>query len=47
VKDTSFLGNSVTKTVAEQFAEIFYMVTAIMSGRAAEIIDLAKTNLWR
>ena len=24
-----------------------YMVKAIMSGRADEVIDLAKTNLWR
>jgi pyruvate dehydrogenase (quinone) len=24
-----------------------YMVKAIMSGRTDEIIDLAKTNLWR
>jgi pyruvate dehydrogenase (quinone) len=24
-----------------------FMVKAIMSGRGDEIIDLAKTNLWR
>jgi len=47
VKDTGFLGNSVTKTVTEQFAEILCMMKAVMSGRAVEIIDLAKTNLWR
>jgi len=24
-----------------------YMVKAIMNGRVDEVIDLAKTNLWR
>jgi hypothetical protein len=24
-----------------------YMVKAVMNGRADEVIDLAKTNLWR
>jgi len=26
---------------------LLFMVRAIMSGRGDEIIDLAKTNLWR
>jgi pyruvate dehydrogenase (quinone) len=26
---------------------LLYMVKAIMSGRAGEVIDLAKSNLWR
>jgi hypothetical protein len=39
VKDTSFFERkSMTGTEA---------VKAIMSGRADEVIDLAKTNLWR
>ena len=36
---------SVTVEMAKGFS--LYMVKAIMSGRADEIIDLAKTNLWR
>jgi pyruvate dehydrogenase (quinone) len=24
-----------------------YMMKAVMNGRADEVIDLAKTNLWR
>jgi len=36
---------AVTVEMAKGFS--LYMVKAIMSGRADEIIDLAKTNLWR
>src|SRR5256714_10889106 len=36
---------SITVEMAKGFT--LYMVKAIMSGRADEIIDLAKTNLWR
>ena len=36
---------SITVEMAKGFS--LYMVKAIMSGRADEIIDLAKTNLWR
>jgi pyruvate dehydrogenase (quinone) len=36
---------SVTVEMAKGFT--LYMVKAIMSGRADQIIDLAKTNLWR
>jgi pyruvate dehydrogenase (quinone) len=36
---------AVTVEMAKGFT--LYMVKAIMSGRADEIIDLAKTNLWR
>jgi pyruvate dehydrogenase (quinone) len=36
---------AVTVEMAKGFA--LYTVKAIMSGRADEIIDLAKTNLWR
>jgi pyruvate dehydrogenase (quinone) len=36
---------SVTLEMAKGFS--LYMVKAIMNGRADEIIDLAKTNLWR
>jgi pyruvate dehydrogenase (quinone) len=36
---------SITLEMAKGFS--LYMVKAIMSGRADEIIDLAKTNLWR
>ena len=36
---------SVTVEMAKGFS--LYMVKAIMSGRTDEIIDLAKTNLWR
>jgi pyruvate dehydrogenase (quinone) len=36
---------AITVEMAKGFA--LYMVKAIMSGRADEIIDLAKTNLWR
>jgi hypothetical protein len=47
-----FLGNEgvvgrrrLTVEMAKGFS--LYMVKAIMSGRGDEIIDLAKTNLWR
>jgi hypothetical protein len=33
------------KPAAKGFS--LYMVKAIINGRADEIIDLAKTNLWR
>jgi pyruvate dehydrogenase (quinone) len=36
---------SITFEMAKGFS--LYMVKAIMNGRADEIIDLAKTNLWR
>jgi pyruvate dehydrogenase (quinone) len=36
---------SVTLEMAKGFS--LYMVKAVMNGRADEIIDLAKTNLWR
>jgi pyruvate dehydrogenase (quinone) len=36
---------SITVDMAKGFS--LYMVKAIMSGRGDEIIDLAKTNLWR
>jgi pyruvate dehydrogenase (quinone) len=36
---------SVTLEMAKGFT--LFMVKAVMSGRADEIIDLAKTNLWR
>jgi pyruvate dehydrogenase (quinone) len=36
---------SITVEMAKGFS--LYMVKAIMSGRGDEIIDLAKTNLWR
>ena len=36
---------SVTVEMAKGFS--LYMVKAIMNGRADEVIDLAKTNLWR
>jgi pyruvate dehydrogenase (quinone) len=36
---------SITAEMAKGFT--LYMVKAVLSGRADEIIDLAKTNLWR
>jgi pyruvate dehydrogenase (quinone) len=36
---------SITVEMAKGFS--LYMVKAVMSGRLDEIIDLAKTNLWR
>ena len=36
---------SITAEMAKGFT--LYMVKAIMSGRGDEIVDLAKTNLWR
>jgi pyruvate dehydrogenase (quinone) len=36
---------SITLEMAKGFS--LYMVKAILSGRADEVIDLAKTNLWR
>jgi pyruvate dehydrogenase (quinone) len=36
---------SITLEMAKGFS--LYMVKAIMNGRDDEIIDLAKTNLWR
>jgi pyruvate dehydrogenase (quinone) len=35
---------SITVEMAKGFS--LYMVKAIMNGRADEVIDLAKTNLW-
>jgi pyruvate dehydrogenase (quinone) len=36
---------SITVEMAKGFS--LYMVKAIINGRSDEIIDLAKTNLWR
>jgi pyruvate dehydrogenase (quinone) len=36
---------TITVEMAKSFT--LYMVKAIMNGRGDEIIDLAKTNLWR
>ena len=36
---------AVTTEMAKGFT--LYMVKAVMSGRADEILDLARTNLWR
>ena len=36
---------SVTVEMANGFS--LYTMKAIISGRADEVIDLAKTNLWR
>ena len=36
---------SITVEMAKGFT--LYMVKAVMSGRGDEVIDLAKTNLWR
>jgi pyruvate dehydrogenase (quinone) len=36
---------SITVEMAKGFT--LFMVKAVMSGRGDEIIDLAKTNLWR
>ena len=36
---------SITMEMAKGFT--VYMVKAVISGRADEVIDLARTNLWR
>jgi len=36
---------SITAEMAKGFS--LFMVKAILSGRGSEVIDLAKTNLWR
>jgi pyruvate dehydrogenase (quinone) len=36
---------SITMEMAKDFS--LYLVKAIINGRADEILDLAKTNLWR
>jgi pyruvate dehydrogenase (quinone) len=36
---------SVTMEMAQGFS--LYMVKAIMNGRGDEVIDLARSNLWR
>jgi pyruvate dehydrogenase (quinone) len=36
---------SITLEMAKGFS--LYMIKAVMSGRADEVVDLAKTNLWR
>ena len=36
---------SITVEMAKGFS--LYMIKAVMNGRADEIVDLAKTNLWR
>jgi pyruvate dehydrogenase (quinone) len=35
----------VTTEMARSFT--LYMVKAVMSGRGDEVLDLARTNLWR
>ena len=35
----------ITVEMAKGFT--LYMVKAVMNGRGDEVIDLAKTNLWR
>ena len=37
------------KTVTVEMAQGFalYMVKAVMNGRGDEVIDLARSNLWR
>jgi pyruvate dehydrogenase (quinone) len=36
---------AITMEMAKGFT--LYMVKAVMSGRGDELIDLARTNLWR
>jgi len=36
---------SMTMEMAKGFT--LYMVKAVISGRADEVVDLARTNLWR
>jgi len=36
---------SITVEMANGFS--LFMLKAVMSGRGDEIVDLAKTNLWR
>jgi pyruvate dehydrogenase (quinone) len=36
---------SITAEMAKGFS--LFMVKAILSGRGEEVIDLARTNLWR
>ena len=36
---------TITAEMAKGFT--LYMVKAILSGRGTDVIDLAKTNLWR
>jgi pyruvate dehydrogenase (quinone) len=36
---------SITIEMAKGFS--LYMVKAVMNGRGDEVLDLAKTNLWR
>jgi pyruvate dehydrogenase (quinone) len=36
---------TITLEMAKGFT--LYMMKAVMNGRADEVIDLAKTNLWR
>jgi pyruvate dehydrogenase (quinone) len=36
---------SITVEMAKGFS--LFMLKAVMSGRGDEIVDLAKTNLWR
>jgi thiamine pyrophosphate-dependent enzyme len=38
-------GRIISVEMAKGFS--LYMVKAILSGRGDEVIDLAKTNLWR
>jgi pyruvate dehydrogenase (quinone) len=36
---------SITLEMAKGFS--LFMVKAVLSGRGDEVVDLAKTNLWR
>jgi pyruvate dehydrogenase (quinone) len=36
---------AITMEMAKGFT--LYMVKAVINGRADEVVDLAKTNLWR
>jgi pyruvate dehydrogenase (quinone) len=45
LQDQSAMPPSVTVEMAKDFS--LYMVKAIMNRRGDEIVDLAKTNLWR
>ena len=40
---------AIPPTITVEMAKGFtlYMVKAVMSGRADEVLDLARTNLWR
>jgi len=35
------------KTASEYLVEVIYMTKAVLDGRATQLIDLAKVNLFR